>query len=74
MKNMSKKKFKTSEPFGSALWLNLLRYRIVAIVHYGCVSDALHIPPQDACNFSSVSFWKKESSFFVKIVCQKLFS
>ena len=48
---MSKEKFKTSEPFGSALWPNLLRYRILAIVHYGCASDALHIQPQDACNF-----------------------
>jgi hypothetical protein len=51
MKNMSKKKFKTSELFGSVLWPNLLRYRPLAIVHYGCVSDALHIQPQDACNF-----------------------
>jgi len=25
IKNVSKKKFKTSEPFGSALWMNLLR-------------------------------------------------
>jgi hypothetical protein len=62
---MSKEKFKTSEPFGSALWPNLLCYRTLAIVHYGCMSDALHIQPQDACNFSSVSFWKKETSFFV---------
>ena len=51
IKMMSKEKFKTSEPFRSALWPNLLRYRTLAIVHYGCVSDALHIRPQDACNF-----------------------
>jgi len=31
MKNMSKKKLKTSEPFGSVLWPNLLRYRPLAI-------------------------------------------
>jgi hypothetical protein len=51
IKMMSKEKFKTSEPFGSALWPNLLRYQPLAIVHYGCVSDALHIRLQDACNF-----------------------
>jgi hypothetical protein len=51
IKMMSKKKLKTSEPFGSALWPNLLRYRPLAIVHYGCVSDALHIRSQDTCNF-----------------------
>jgi hypothetical protein len=28
-----------------------IRYRTFAIVHYGCMSDALHIQPQDACNF-----------------------
>jgi hypothetical protein len=32
MKNMSKKKLKTSEPFGSALWPDLLRYRTFAVV------------------------------------------
>ena len=31
MKNMSKKKLKTSEPFGSALWPDLLRYRTFAV-------------------------------------------
>jgi len=51
MKNMSKKKLKTSEPFGSILWLDLLRCRTFAVVHYGCMSAALHIQPQDACNF-----------------------
>ena len=44
-------KLKTSEPFGSALWPDLLRYRTFAIVHYSCMSGALHIRPQDACNF-----------------------
>jgi hypothetical protein len=38
---VSKKKFKTSEPFGSALRPNLLRYQPLAIVHYGCMSGAL---------------------------------
>jgi len=47
---MSQEKLKTSEPFGSALWPNLLRYRTFAIVHYSCMSDALHIRPRDACN------------------------
>jgi hypothetical protein len=51
IKMMSKEKFKTSEPLGSALWPNLLRYRALAIGNVGCVSDALHIRPQDACNF-----------------------
>jgi hypothetical protein len=51
IKMMSKEKFKTSEPFGSALWPNLLCYRLLAIVHYDCVSDALHIRLQGACNF-----------------------
>jgi hypothetical protein len=51
IKKVSQKKFKTSEPFGSALWPNLLRYRTFAIVHYGCMSDALQIQPQGACNF-----------------------
>ena len=40
IKMMSKEKFKTSEPFGSALWPNLLRYRTFAIVHYDCMSDS----------------------------------
>jgi hypothetical protein len=51
IKTVSKEKLKTSEPFGSILWPDLLRYRIFAVVHYGCISDALHIRPQDACNF-----------------------
>jgi hypothetical protein len=31
MKNMNKKKIKTSEPFGSALWLDLLPCRTFAV-------------------------------------------
>jgi hypothetical protein len=30
----------TSEPFGSALWPNLLRYRTFAIGNVGCMSDS----------------------------------
>ena len=44
-------KLKTSEPFGSALWPDLLCYRTFAVVHYGCMSGALHIQPKNACNF-----------------------
>jgi hypothetical protein len=87
MKNMSKKKLKTSEPFGSALWPDLLRYRTFAVVHYGCMSDALHIQPQDACNFQVTiftdylkvttfhlfSFGKTNHPFLWKQFCQKVF-
>ena len=46
-------KLKTNEPFGSTLWPDLLRYRTFAVDkdNYGCMSGALHIRPQDACNF-----------------------
>jgi hypothetical protein len=73
MKNMSKKKFKTSEPFGSALWPNLLRYRPLAIVHYSCMSDALHIRPQALATFHLFSFGKTNHPFLWKQFCQKVF-
>jgi hypothetical protein len=39
MKNMSKKKLKTSEPFGSALWLNMQGIGHAAIVELLQVTD-----------------------------------
>ena len=36
IKMMSKEQFKTSEPFGSALWPNLLCYRLLAFTIAAC--------------------------------------
>ena len=60
---MSNEKLKTSEPFGSTLWPNLLRYRTFAVAHYSSMSGALHIRPQSACTFWVGCFLSCTQSF-----------
>ena len=61
---MSKEKLKTREPYGSALWLDMLCYRTFAVSNVGCMSGALHIQPNDACNFQVVAdlYYQKYNS------------
>ncbi len=56
-------KIKTTEPFGSALWPDLLRSRTFAVDDYSCMSGALHIRPNDACNFQVILIVKNNNIY-----------
>ncbi len=57
-------KIKTTEPFGSALWPDLPRSRTFAVDDYSCMSGALHIRPNDACNFQVLY---KQAAYYKRI-------
>ena len=44
-------KSKQSNPRRSALWPDLPHSRTFAVDDYSCMFEALHIRPNDACNF-----------------------
>ena len=54
MVHKSVKKLKTREPCGSALWSDLLCYKIFAVENYSAISCASHISSQGTRNISAL--------------------